>query len=88
MMNDSMEQDKTKKVLKKKSPTKQVTFVVNEQLRELIEQLKEEFNVDSTSAVLRKALALSSAAVKYKSDDHTVTFRGPNDEERSIIINA
>ncbi|MFQ5973702.1 MAG: ribbon-helix-helix protein, CopG family [Alphaproteobacteria bacterium] len=65
---------------------KQITFTVNEQTQEAIEELKKELNVSSTAAVLRRALALTRVATQNAGDDHTLTIIDKNNEKQKILL--
>ncbi len=66
--------------------TRQITFTVNKQVLATIDQLKEDFNVDTVTAVLRRALALARVAAQNANDDHTITIIDKNNERQKILL--
>ena len=70
--------------------SKQLSFVADEETLELIEKLKGELKVKTSTAVFRKALALANvAADQARGSDGVVTFRGKgSDDEVSIALRA
>ncbi len=49
--------------------SKQLSFVVDEETLELLEQLKQDLKAPTTASVFRKALALTQLAVEQVKDD-------------------
>lgn len=70
------------------SDSKQITFSVNEKTLAVIEALKGPMNVDTTAAVLRRALALARVAVQNAHEDHTLIIIDKNNERRSIMLDG
>ena len=80
--------------------SKQLSFVVDEETVELLEQLKKDLNATTTASVLRKALALTRLAVEQAKDENgknkdpmaTITLRAKKDRpgvnETSIALKA
>lgn len=66
----------------------QITFTVSEQTLELIERLKETFDVETNTAALRRALAIARLAADSQREDHTVTFIGKDEKPRDIVLNG
>ncbi len=80
--------------------SKQLSFVVDDETIELLEQLKKDLKAATTASVLRKALALTQLAVeqvkdksgKLKDPMATVTLRAKGDKpgqgETSVALRA
>ena len=69
------------------SKTNQITFTVNDQTLEAINELKAELNVDTTAAVLRRALALTRVATQNADEeDHTLTIIDKKNERQKILL--
>lgn len=66
----------------------QVNFAVSGETLELIEQLKKTFDVESSAAVLKRALALARIAAGNQRDDHTITIVGKDEVRRDILLNS
>lgn len=66
----------------------QINFTVNEETLALIDKLKDTFGVDSSTAVLRRALAIARVAAANQRDDHTISLVGKNDVRRDIVLNG
>jgi hypothetical protein len=67
---------------------KQVTFKVNAKTLAEIEKLKKEFNVDSSAAVLRRALALARVATENSDEDNTFTFIDRKKEKQKLLLDG
>ena len=65
---------------------KQISFSINSKTSRLIDSLKDDFNVTSTAAVIRRALALARICVEYKDEDNAVTFIDKNGKKRAIVL--
>lgn len=66
---------------------KQLTFTVNNETMKAIEALKKTFNVETTAAVLRRALALARVAAQNASEeDHTITIIDKHDAKQKILL--
>lgn len=66
----------------------QLNVTVNEETLELIDHLKTAFDVDTTTAVLKRALAIAKLAAKNQRDDHTITLIGKDEVRRDIVLNG
>ena len=64
----------------------QITFTVNEQTLEALDQLKQDFNVDSRAAVLRRMLALAKVATTNAGADHTLTIVDKEGDQQKIML--
>lgn len=80
--------------------SKQLSFVVDEETLELLEQLKKDLKAPTTASVFRKAIALTQLAVEQVKDEAgkmkdpmaTITLRSKSDQpgshETSIALRA
>ena len=66
----------------------QINFAVSGETLETLEELKKVFNVDTNTAVLRRALAIAKLAGANQREDHTVTLLGRDDVRRDIVLNG
>lgn len=66
--------------------SKQITFTVSEKTLEEIEKLKEKFDVETSAAVIRRALALARVAAENAGDDHTLTIVNQEKEQQKILL--
>lgn len=66
----------------------QISFTVNKKTLEVLEQLKEAFEVDTNTAALRRALAIARIAAENQRDDHTVTITGKEEKSRDFVLNG
>jgi hypothetical protein len=77
--------------------SKQVSFVIDDETVELIEQLKKDLHARTTESLFRKALALTQLAVRQVKDESgrlrdpkaTVTLRAsdrPGPNETSVAL--
>ncbi len=73
-------------------PTKQLAFAVDQEILDVIEQLKKELGVKTTAAVFRKSLAISKIATEQAKDSGgIVTLRGRGQsaaDEISVALKA
>lgn len=74
------------------SENKQLSFVVDRETFELINQLKKDLKAPTAAAVFRKALAIAKVATEHgKQSGGVVTLRGRTElpeEETSIALTA
>lgn len=66
----------------------QITFSVNRRTLELIEKLKDAFEVETNTQALKRALAIARIAVENQKDDHTITLIGKDEVRKDIVLNA
>ena len=66
--------------------TKQITFTVSEQTLKEIEKLKAEFDVETSAAVIRRALALARVATDNAGGDYTLTIMNKDKEQQKIML--
>ena len=64
----------------------QISFTVNEQTLKALDQLKQDFNVDSRAAVLRRMLALAKVATTNAGADHTLTIVDKEGDQQKIML--
>jgi hypothetical protein len=73
-------------------PTKQISFAVDQDVFDLIQDLKKELGAKTAAAVFRKSLAIAKVAVdKAKDSDGIITMRGHQQsgaDEISIALKA
>lgn len=60
----------------------QLTVEYDENTEELLDELKDFFQVKTRSGVIRRALAVAKAAKKYSDKDGSVTFVNPSHPEK------
>lgn len=68
--------------------SQQISFVVNDQLLQTLEDLKKTFGVTSNAAVVRKALALAQVAAANASPDHTVTIGDDKERCHKVLLSG
>lgn len=66
----------------------QVSFVVNDDTMNLIQELKRRFHVNSNAAVIRRALALAKVATESAGADNTVTIINARDQQSQKVMLA
>jgi ABC-type phosphonate transport system ATPase subunit len=67
-------------------PTKQLAFAVDQEILDVIEELKKELGAKTTAAVFRKSLAIAKiAADQAKGSGGIVSLRGREQEEKDGI---
>jgi hypothetical protein len=73
-------------------PNKQLAFAVDDEILEVIEQLKKELKVKTSAAVFRKALAVTKlAAEQARSTDGVVDIKGRGKKDTdgiSVALNV
>ena len=73
-------------------PTKQLAFSVDQEILDVIEQLKKELGVKTSAAVFRKALAVTKLAAEQARKSNgivNIKGRGQNDREGiSVALNV
>ena len=73
-------------------PTKQLAFSVDQEILDVIEQLKKELGVKTSAAVFRKALAVTKLAAEQARKSNGIVDikgRGQNDREGiSVALNV
>lgn len=63
-----------------------MSFVVDDKTAAAIEQLKQEFGLNSTAAVVRRALALARVATINAADDHTITLLDRENKPLKVLL--
>ena len=66
----------------------QLNLAVSQETLDLIERLKVEFGVETSTAVLKRELAVSRLIVDNRRDDHTITLIGRDEKKKDIVING
>lgn len=66
----------------------QLSFVVNDEMLGLIEDLKKRFKVNSNAAVIRRSLALAKVVNDSAADDDTVTIVNARDKQSHKVMLA
>lgn len=66
----------------------QTSFQLDERTVDTMNLLREKFGGTTNVGVIRRALALARAAVEHERDDHTITIRGKDDKEITILLNG
>lgn len=65
---------------------RQISLTVDDKTLEAIAELKNELNVATTAAVIRKALALARIAARSADDDQVVTIIDRKGEKNRILL--
>jgi hypothetical protein len=66
----------------------QINFTVDEKTLGLLEELKSAFQVETNTAVLRRALAIARLAAQNQRADHTISIIGKDEVKRDIVLNG
>lgn len=64
----------------------QTSFQLDEGTAKAIDELKIAFGVTTSTAVIRRAIALARVAVRTGSDDGSVTLLDKNDQRTKVLL--
>lgn len=67
---------------------KQLNFTVSGETIVLMDYLRKEFNVETNTAVLIRALAIARLVARHQRDDHTITMIGKDEISKIIVLNC
>lgn len=66
--------------------SQQISIVVDDRTAATIEQLKQDFGLTSTAAVVRRALALARVATRNAAEDHTITLVDQENKQLKVLL--